>query len=99
MPYPQFLFSEEFTHQKLQEIGISDEGKKRTDLQYLNRWKPADFDRLWNSSNCRDRDYELGGGQIRIGYGDCFSEAFWGRNLKFEDLTVASISVTLNKNE
>jgi len=28
-----------------------------------------------------------------------FPEAFWGRNLKFEDLTVASISVTLKKNE
>lgn len=99
MPYPQFLFSEEFVKRKLEEIGIWDLGKKRTELQFLNRWRPSDFDRLWDRSDCKvvARKKSLDKSELEVVLE--FPEAFRGRNLTLEDIIVSGITVTLKKNE
>ncbi len=99
MPYPQFLFSEEFTLQKLREIGIWDLGKKRTELQSLNHWKPADFGHLWRSASCRVTLKNPWFDKSELGIVTAFPEAFRGRNLKCEDITMAGMSVTLKKDD
>jgi ubiquinone/menaquinone biosynthesis C-methylase UbiE len=98
MPYPQFLFSEQYVLRKLGEIGIWDLGKNRAELQYLNRWRPADFERLWEHPNCVVATRNLVVDDSELDVVIAFPEAFRGRNLTLEDITVANISVTLRKN-
>jgi ubiquinone/menaquinone biosynthesis C-methylase UbiE len=97
MPYPQFLFSEDFIKAKLNEIGIWDLGRKRTELQYLNRWKVKEFSRLWKDSRLTVDSEKIG---IHEGNLDLVLEhpsAFRGRQLTIEDLISANMSVTLRR--
>jgi hypothetical protein len=97
MPYPQFLFSESFIDERLKEIGIRDLGADRNELQYLNKWKPAQYEALWNNSSvsiirkewCINNEY--------IAIIDKYPEAFQGRNLILDDLVRAGITIHLEK--
>jgi SAM-dependent methyltransferase len=97
MPYPQFLLSDAFLAEKLEEIGIWDLGKKRVELQFLNKWKVSQFDRLWNNPACsvvaNHRTVDLS--ELRSVLE--FPEAFQGRGLSMEDLTVSGMTVSLRK--
>jgi ubiquinone/menaquinone biosynthesis C-methylase UbiE len=99
MPYPQFLFLEEFTNRKLRELGIDDLGRKSEQLQPLNKWKYADFTRLWaENSLCKvvfqKRETNEDHLQVVIRY----FRAFRGRNIDYLDLTTQGISVFIQKN-
>ncbi len=97
MPYSQFLFSQGYIDKKLRELGINDLGKKRTELQYMNRWRAYQFQDLWSTEptkivSCRWRhDAE------HLGLVKEYPEAFSGRGLCFEDLVRSSIAVVILK--
>lgn len=95
MPYSQFLFSEPFIQQKLEQIGITDLGVKRTKLQYMNRWKPADFEALWSGASCLVHSAATHQDEEHLGLVFRYPAAFTGRGLAFTDLTTSSISITL----
>jgi len=97
MPYPQFLFSEEFRSKKLEEIGIWDLGTKRTKLQFVNCWKPEQFERLWLRSGCTIVANRKAIDVSHLGIIAQFPEAFRGRQLTTEDVTVAGISLVVKK--
>lgn len=97
MPYSQFLFSEPFIQQKLDQIGITDLGFKRTELQYMNRWKPSDFDALWLGAECSLHSTATQQDEEHLGLVFRYPAAFKGRGLAFTDLTTSSISITLRK--
>jgi ubiquinone/menaquinone biosynthesis C-methylase UbiE len=97
MPYPQFLFSEPFITEKLAKFGIRDLGKKRTELQFMNRWKWTEFNDLWKLSNCTVR---LSDGYIDQGHLNLvvsYPEAFRGRGMTTDDITRSSLTVNLYK--
>lgn len=97
MPYPQFLFSDDFIHQMLEKMGIWDLGKKRTELQYLNKVKVREFDSIWNDAQCvvvhRHIECQEYGLPLVLEY----PEAFSGRDLTVEDLISDHIRITLKK--
>jgi ubiquinone/menaquinone biosynthesis C-methylase UbiE len=97
MPYTQFLFSEEFILQKLDELGIWDLGKKRVELQFLNKWRLSQFDSLWARPGCvvvtNHRMIDSEELQLVLEY----PEAFQGRELTVEDLTVSGVTVSIRK--
>lgn len=99
MPYPQFLFSENFLHDKLKELGTWDLGAKRDKLQYLNRWKPFQYEALWSrpeitivSCIWHIDDTHL---NLISEYPECFS----GRMLSLRDVISDSVIIVLRKNE
>jgi len=97
MPYPQFLFSAEFVSRKLKEIGIWDLGKKRTELQYLNQWKPRQFEELWRHAEVEVTQNIRHANDSELSLVERYPWSFCGRNLSLEDLTVAAIYVTAKK--
>jgi SAM-dependent methyltransferase len=93
MPYSQFLLSENFTIQKLSEIGIHDLGRDRTELQFLNRWRWSSFHDLWQSNECtmlEQRGYEDASHLDLILR---YPKAFTGRKLSLDDLIKSNVSV------
>jgi SAM-dependent methyltransferase len=99
MPFPQFLFREEFWRQKLREFGINDLGGERSDLQPLNKWRLHQFEELF---------HDCGGEAVllkRFYSRDCtnlilkYPEAFRGRGLTYDDVTVQGLEVLLKKPE
>jgi SAM-dependent methyltransferase len=98
MPYPQFLFSPEFTDRQLERLGIEDLGRKRTSLQPLNRWRLSQFRDLWTSCGCEVMRCDVAwvdATHLRVVTE--FPEAFRGRGLTVEDLLAQSITVLLRK--
>jgi SAM-dependent methyltransferase len=97
MPYPQLLFSEKFISEKLQETGVWDLGKRRTELQFLNKWKINQFDRLWDQPTCKIVSNSRTVDTSELGIVLQFPEAFRGRGLSAEDLTVSAVAVSIQK--
>lgn len=98
MPFPQFLFSEEFIQMKLQELGMWDLGKKQTALQPLNRWRLRDFDRIFRESGCEVVEYvrypaEITLTEIILRH----PAAFQGRGLEWNDVATEGVRVMLRK--
>ncbi len=97
MPYPQFLFSEEFTSKKLEDLGIYDLGSKRDVLQYLNKWKPDDYDTLWKSPYVEKlfirewKEYSF------LNVITAYPESFEGRGLCLRDVTQSGYTIALKK--
>lgn len=98
MPYPQFLFSNHFITERLNEYGIYDLGKKLTGLQPLNKWRVNQFDDLWRNSFCKvisNTDFI-----IADSFTDLiikFPKAFTGRKLSYRDLTTQGLRIILQK--
>jgi SAM-dependent methyltransferase len=97
MPYPQFLFSEQFIHEKLNQIGIWDLGTKRNELQTLNGWKASQFDELWKKYDLQILDSSWQTNYEHLGLIQKFPEAFQGRGLNCDDLVKAGITILLRK--
>lgn len=97
MPYPQFLFSEEFYMKKLKELGIQDLGKDMEDLQPLNKWYYKDFEAIWSKFNLqvlrKDRGQDFSHLNLILKYPD----AFRGRELTIDEVTTQWIQVVLEK--
>jgi len=97
MPYPQFLFSDSFIQRKLEEIGIWDLGKKRSELQALNRWRAHQFDALWNRPDVEILNLQWHVDADHLNLVSEFPTCFQGRHLTFNDLITSGVTVTLRK--
>jgi SAM-dependent methyltransferase len=97
MPYPQFLFTTETIAERLEQLGIYDLGKERSDLQYVNEWRVSAFRALWRRAGCTivdERHY------VDDDYLDVilrFPACFQGRGLTYDDVTIGGLFVTLRK--
>lgn len=99
MPYPQFLFSEGFTAEKLHHLGIEDLGQERQELQYLNKWKASQFKAVFETPSCEVALWDLWTNENCLPMILDYPEAFSGRALTFKDVTAAGIKAILKKNE
>ena len=97
MPYLQFLFSDEFIKEKIDQMGCEDLGQKRTELQFVNRWRPSQYERLWEHTDCILLECRRHVDNSNLKVVVDFPEAFQGRLLDISDLTIAGYSVTLQK--
>lgn len=96
-PYAQFLYSEEFINRKLRELGIFDLGKERLAPQPLNRWRLAQFEELFRSVGCEMIECSALLHSRWLGLVSRYPASFAGRGLTVEDLTHATLRVTLRK--
>ena len=97
MPYPQFLFSDAFIDRMLGELGTWDLGKKRQELQPLNKWKPAQFEMLWTRPELEVVSCHWHINEEHLDLVLEYPECFCGRGLVFDDLVRDSVMVTLRK--
>ncbi len=97
MPYPQFLFSEDFVTAKLRELGIHDLGRDRDTLQPLNKWRLKQFHDLWAESGCEILEERVREITEFLPLVMRFPESFRGRGLSTDDLIKSGIRVTLRK--
>jgi SAM-dependent methyltransferase len=97
MPYPQYLFSSVFVNAKLEELGIWDLGKARSELQTLNRWTKSQFGSLWTSSKVERVELRPISDEEHLSVILQYPECFCGRGLTFQDVTCSGIMVTLRK--
>ena len=97
MPYPQFLFSEDFIQKKLQTLGLIDLGKSLASLQPLNKWRLREFRELWQNCGCEiiSLDEHKDARFLRIV--EEYPDAFCGRDLQYDDLITSGVRVTLRK--
>jgi hypothetical protein len=98
MPYPQFLFSNEFITNKLKKYGINDLGNdKRNELQYVNKWTYQQYQNLFKQS----KNYILDTSSYKI-YDhlqiiDNYPKAFTRQGLLLEDICTFAIRIILKK--
>ena len=97
MPYPQYLFGEAFREQKFKELGLYDLGRDMDTLQPLNRWTPAQFEQLFRSCGCEVLSFKRHAELEHLHWIERFPQAFSGRGLTFDDVTVTRIDVHLRK--
>lgn len=97
MPYPQFLFSADTIRRKLDDLGLHDLGCERQQLQPLNQWRPDQFRRIWKRIDCDIiRATETIDSQ-HLNVVLKYPQAFRGRDLTIDDLTVSGMHVLLRK--
>lgn len=97
MPYPQFLFGEEFIQRKLKFLGVNDLGKSMTSLQPLNKWRLRQFRNLWQTCGCQIVDLCEHTDTQNLRIVEEYPDAFCGRDLEYEDLITTGIKLTLSK--
>lgn len=98
MPYPQFLFSNEFILNKLKTIGINDLGNdNREELQYVNKWTYQQYCNLFNQYQEHTIEIKTYRISDHLRLIDNYSKAFTGQGLMLDDLCAAALKVILNK--
>jgi len=97
MPYPQFLFSEQFLRAKLRETGVSDLGRHMSALQPLNHWRVQQYTALFQSGGCHVRSLRLHHTRSALPIVLRYPASFQGRGLCVEDLTVSFITAVLGR--
>lgn len=97
MPYPQYLFSKEFITAKLRELGISDLGEERTELQFVNGWCPRHYEAVWASHNLEPVAGYTHSVQNFWYLVQRYPACFRGRNLTYEDITTANLKRVFRK--
>jgi SAM-dependent methyltransferase len=96
-PFCHYLFSEDFLLAQLKKLGVMDLNTKGDTLQYVNKWKLAQFVDLFNSSsvnNCfikkkQSFDYF----KIILRYSRCFQ----GVGIAVEDLITHALTICIEK--
>jgi SAM-dependent methyltransferase len=97
MPYPQYIFSEEYNMSKLKQLGIHDLGKKRRVLQPLNKWRVKQFVSLWTNSAC---EIIWSGSRIDVSHLPVvirYSKSVTGLGLTIDDIITQALYVALIK--
>lgn len=97
MPYPQFLFDKPLIEKKLKEFGLHDLDRNMETLQPLNQWKAGEFRKLWERQDCRVLNYEETIDNSHLDVVARFPQAFRGRGLRLEDITVSGLRVLVEK--
>jgi ubiquinone/menaquinone biosynthesis C-methylase UbiE len=97
MPYPQYLFSDELIHSKIKVLGLNDLGQEMEDLQPLNHWRPQQFREIWQRNDCNIIEYNEDVDLKHIDIILKYPQAFRGRGLCLDDLTISGMHVVLLK--
>jgi SAM-dependent methyltransferase len=97
MPYPQFLFSPQLIETKVRELGVKDLGQEFDRLQPTNKWRIAQFRKLWHDSACELLSFMEPREERHLGVVAEFPRAFCGRGLTVDDLVIHRVSVLLRK--
>lgn len=98
MPYPQYLFTEDFIQRKLSAMGLWDLGRAQTTLQPLNRWRVRDFEALWSRDDCEVIErYHHAPDPLFTDLILRFPSAFRHRGLRWDDVTVHALRVMIRK--
>jgi SAM-dependent methyltransferase len=97
MPYPQYLFSDELIHSKIKVLGLNDLGQEMEDLQPLNHWRPQQFKEIWQRNDCNIIEYNEDVDLKHIDIILKYPQAFRGRGLCLDDLTISGMHVVLLK--
>lgn len=98
MPYPQFLFSNEFINKKLKELGIWDLGSKRDELQYVNCWRPHQYESLWMRPDLSVLSCQWHIKEQYLNLITEYPECFCGLGLTLRDLVSDGLTLSLRKN-
>ncbi|MDF9801102.1 glycosyltransferase involved in cell wall biosynthesis/SAM-dependent methyltransferase [Catalinimonas alkaloidigena] len=99
MPYPQFLFSESFYMDKLQELGMYDLGKKQVGLQPMNKWDTKAFESIWELHDLRVEDIKYGSDTSHLDIILKYPLAFRGRKLDLKEVTTSWMRAILSKKQ
>lgn len=97
IPYMQFLFSEPFWRDKLRQTGVRDLGQDLDELQPLNGWTVAQFEKLWAASGCEIVLQQRVENLSQLALVSRYPDAFRGRGLTVEDLSTQALRVLLRK--
>lgn len=99
MPYPQFLFAEEFWQRTLRETHNFAEEKRIEHIAVasLNRWRCAAYHALWRDPALELLAIETQRDTRHLGLVLEYPECFCGRNLSIDDLVTDRITVILRK--
>ena len=101
MPYPQFLFTEDFINHQLKSLGIDDLGEKRDELQPLNRWSLQQFEALFQ--DLKDQvDIKLwttGNNYRGLNTILQYRSLFANTKLSLKELTTQNIKVLMQKKQ
>ena len=97
MPYPQFLFSNQFLENKLSELGIVDLGSEREELQPMNRWTVRQFLDLLNVEGISDARQYLGKDYSCLYLVVKYPRSFQGRGVSLQDLVTSNLTIQVCK--
>ncbi|MEI6145319.1 MAG: class I SAM-dependent methyltransferase [Methylococcales bacterium] len=97
MPYPQFLFSDSLIQSKLKDLGLNDLGHEMEALQPLNHWRSQQFRELWHRTDCNVIQFNENIDFKHLDIVLQYPQAFRGRDLCLDDLTIAGMRVVLQK--
>lgn len=97
MPYPQYLFSNDFIRTKLRELGISDLGSDRTELQFVNGWHPRQYEAVWASHGLELVAEYTHSVQSYWHLVKRYPACFRGRHLTYDDITTANLKRVFKK--
>jgi len=97
MPYPQFLFSDDIIRSKIKTLGLNDLGHEMEELQPLNRWRPQQYRDLWRRGDCNVIDNCKTTDFSHLDIVLQYPQAFRGRGLCLDDLTVPGMRIVLQK--
>lgn len=98
MPYPQLLFSNDFIMQKLEDLGISDFGEMRDELQSLNGWTPQQYDSGLRHADVERFRWRWFIEEHYLNLVTSYPESFSGRGLSLEDITHSYLYASFRKN-
>lgn len=97
IPYLHLLFPIDFIKDKVSKIGISDLGQKRNELQPVNKWTIRNYERLFEKCGCKIEQFEKILNKDFLNVPQEFPQAFRGRSLSYEDITIQALRVILKK--
>lgn len=97
MPYPQFLFSEDFIGRKIKELKNTDLGEEQATLQHVNRWRLSDFRRLWSREECFVVREQTRSRREYLGLISEYPQAFRGRGLTVADVATQAMNIVLRR--
>jgi SAM-dependent methyltransferase len=101
MPYAQFLFTPDFLHQRLDELGFdawpAQLGKPKAGMIPLNGWRLAQYREAFASTGCETISSSTHTDASHLELVERFPQAFAGRGLTVTDLETTLCSVTLRK--
>jgi SAM-dependent methyltransferase len=97
MPYPQFLFREQFISSFIEQNDVIDLGRRLNQLQYVNKYRFSDYQSTWEKCGLKIRKVEYLPDRFSLDIILRYPKAFRGRGLVFDDVVTGGIEIVLEK--
>jgi SAM-dependent methyltransferase len=97
MPYPQFLFRDEFITSFVERNEVVDLGRRLNQLQYVNKYRISDYQSTWKECGLKIKTLEYLPDQFSLDIILRYPKAFQGRGLVFDDVVTGGIEIVLEK--